>query len=545
LIVLALLAMGPVLLNGWIQDEHPLLRLDPRIQEISGLWSGFVEPWWPPPSTSGLYRPAARTLATLQALVGAGGPFIFKLGSLLCYLAAVGGVWALARRCFTPLLAWTAAALFAVHPVHTEAVAVAVNQGESLVTALAAYLSALWIDRERTGADRPIGPLLLLGFALALGFKEHALVIPALFLAALLLVPDAAGRWRSRGRALLMLAAVGALFWAARTAVLGDLAGADPAEGLADAGFVPRALTMLGVVPEWARLLLVPAHLQTSYAPNEILPWNGWTSAQTIGVLLLVAVGGLVAWSWRRRPVVAFGLLWTAVALFPVSNLVLPTGILLAERTLMLASVGAVIALVGALPEERWSGTRVFQLGVGVLLLLGVIRSASRFPDFRDSSRYAAAMGRDAPDSWQSQLLLGLRSLDQGDRAGGEHHLRRAIAIHPRNTRAYRALARRYRLDGLCAPAIPLYRQVTVLEPIDQFSRLSLVACLLDRGAYAEAASVAREGAAGPGPALRAAFTTAIEVADGAARATPPAGTVRLPPFEGDHTTVGTGAPPR
>ena len=56
------------------------------------------------------------------------------------------------------------------------------------------------------------------------------------------------------------------------------------------------------------------------------------------------------------------GIAWTAVALLPVSNLILPTGILLAERTLYLASVGAMLAVAGlseraggGYPRDHWS----------------------------------------------------------------------------------------------------------------------------------------------------------------------------------------------
>ena len=52
----------------------------------------------------------------------------------------------------------------------------------------------------------------------------------------------------------------------------------------------------------------------------------------------------------------AFGLGWIAIAFSPVANLLFPTGILVAERTLYLPSVGLALA-VGAWLEQmpgRW-----------------------------------------------------------------------------------------------------------------------------------------------------------------------------------------------
>ncbi|MEP6745463.1 MAG: hypothetical protein ABJB33_08190, partial [Gemmatimonadota bacterium] len=467
------------------------------------------------------------------------------------HLSAVLAVWALARRLLAPTPAWIAAALFAVHPVHTEAVAVAVGQGESLVTALSAGACVLWLDlRDGRRSAARTTLLLTLAFLAALGLKEHALVLPALLLLLELLAPQPAGgsrdSVRARHRLLAGLVVLGAAFWALRTAVLGDLAGADPADGLAGLSFGSRALTMLSVVPEWARLLIWPAHLQADYAPNEIVPFAGWTSAQTLGVAVLLIYGALLAWSLRRRRVVALGLVWIAIALAPVANIFVPTGVILAERTLMLASVGAIVTLLGLIPGGAWEIPRVrtpLAVAIGMVIILGALHSAARLGIWRDTERYILALAVDAPDSWHTHLAVGTLAFEQGDRRDGEAHLRAAIAIWPDHSRAYRVLAREYRLDGLCAPAIPLLERAVALEPIDQYARLSLVACLLDQARYREAGALAREGIAGPGRSLEEAFGAAARSADRADRLAAPRGTVRLAPFGEDQTTIGPHRP--
>ena len=180
---LALLAMGRVVTNGYVQDDIPLALLNPGVHDWSGLWTGFVTPWWPPPNTSGLYRPVAHGLLTLGWMTGSGAPAVLHAWNLLWYLVAVAGVWALARRLLPEGSAWLAAALFAVHPVHTETVAMAVNQGESLVAALSAFAAAWWIDGMTGARSRRRSLVAVVGaYLLALGLKEHALVLPALLL---------------------------------------------------------------------------------------------------------------------------------------------------------------------------------------------------------------------------------------------------------------------------------------------------------------------------------------------------------------------------
>src|SRR5690606_33726767 len=109
-----------------------------------------------------------------------------------------------------------------------------------------------------------------------------------------------------------------------------------------------RAQTVLGVIPEWGRLLVWPASLQADYGPPQI-PIGGPFEARH-----LLGLGILVAWAlslWitirLRLRLIAIGLAWIPVALSPVSNLLFPTGILLAERTLFLPSVGIALIVAG------------------------------------------------------------------------------------------------------------------------------------------------------------------------------------------------------
>ncbi|HWA41385.1 MAG TPA: hypothetical protein VG712_07235, partial [Gemmatimonadales bacterium] len=269
--------------------------------------------------------------------------------------------------------------------------------------------------------------------------------------------------------------------------------------------------------------------------------------AQTGGALAILTGAALLVWSWKRRPVVAFGLLWVVVALAPVSNILVTTGVIVAERTLTLPSVGVLIAVVGLLPADVWDRVRwrgAVAVAAATLLLLGGLRSMQRLGVWHDPERYILALDRDAPESWHTQVAVGDLALRQGLRAEGEQRLRTAIAMWPGHARAYKLLAQQYRSDGLCVPAIPLYQQAITLEPIDQYSRLALVACLLDAGRYAEAVTFADQGIAGPGRGLQEAFRAARATADSAARADAAPGSVRLAPFAGGFTTIGT-RPPR
>lgn len=538
---LALVAMGASLRNDWAQDEPPLLQNNAAVHQWSGLLSGFSAPYWPPPNTGGLYRPLARSTATLQWMLGGGHPWVFHLVDLLLYVALVLAVWALAGELLSPTQAWIAAALFAVHPVHVEAVAIAVDQGES-VTGIAAALGALAYLRWRRGALPGRTAFMVTAglFLVGLGFKENAFVIPVLLAALELALPPAAEGRTARWRGIAALALLGLAWWSLRSHVLGTLAGAAPAEALRGATVAERSLTMLGVAGEWVRLLVWPAHLQGDYSPWEIAPWDRWRSEQTAGLIALASFGLALALAWRRRPAAAFGLLWVAVALAPVSNLVLPTGILLAERTLLLPSIGVVIALGALVPDELWRSRWRSAAGgaVAALLVLGAARSALRMPVFHDPLTYMAALRRDAPRSWRVLAGAGIIAMESGDRAEGERLLNEANAAWPAAPRPRLLLAFYARLQGRCDEAVPYLEQALARDPADRWTRLPLVACLLDLGAYPQAARVAgRDTVRDPiGDALRAAVAASAEAEH---RRAPPH-SVRLAPVPGGLTLIGS-----
>ena len=116
-------------------------------------------------------------------------------------------------------------------------------------------------------------------------------------------------------------------------------------------------LTMLQVVPMWLRLLVWPAHLQIDYSPNEIVASSGLGPNETLGLALIVGAVVAMYLARRRAPAISFGLAWCAVALFPVSNIV-PTSIVMAERTLFLPSVGFLIAVGGLAAVVGRTATR-------------------------------------------------------------------------------------------------------------------------------------------------------------------------------------------
>ncbi|MEO8479390.1 MAG: tetratricopeptide repeat protein [Gemmatimonadota bacterium] len=557
LILLVLASTWTGWANHWVQDDIPIILDNQTAHSLGLAWHGFLEAYWPAPYTRELYRPLTIMLFAVQWLVGEGSPVVFRLVSTALYAGVVLAVWRLAGRLMPMAMAWVVAALFAVHPVHVEAVAVAVNQAELLVALIAVLMVTAWYDRRTAGLPTGggWGAGMVATYMVAMLVKEHALVIPFLIAAMEWSILDDERPLRSRLKAHLSvisgaIVSVALMVAVRRYVLIGNTRGTFTAEGLVSSGLGGRAMTMLGVVPEWFRLLIWPHHLQADYSPREIVPATGFGINQVLGVILLGLALVILLRCRRRLPVASFGAAWLAIGLGPVHNVLVPTGIVLAERTLFLGSIGFVLGGV-VLIHAGWrtlegADTRVARalatVGIGVLLLLGVSRSASRQRVWHDQATLWRQTVIDAPLSYRAHRAWAEVLFHGGAKGPGEQHYLEAIALYPAGWPVYLDLADRYRIAGQCYPAMELYQQALTLSPNVPAGRASLVACLVHLGRFREAAAEARTGAllaleAVGDPRLDSILADAhitltryAEIADSAATVGAAPGSVSLPP---------------
>jgi tetratricopeptide (TPR) repeat protein len=540
----ALLAIGasaPSLPNVFVQDDIPVVLKNADNHSVSAPWMAFTRPYWPKPFSPDLYRPLMSVGLAAQWVAGSGSPVVFRITSIILYAASAAAFFWLAALLLPVEAAWVAATLFAVHPVHVEAVAVAVNQGE-LIVGLAAtlWVGAYILARRRGDLSWRTRAGFVLAYVVTCFFKENAVILPGLLLAAeMTVIPDARDirtRIASVRPLVLALAAAGLAFLSVRSSVLDNVIGSFTAEGLQGLTAGQRLLTMLGVVPEWLRLLAWPAHLQADYSPQEINGAVQWGAAQTLGLAVLaIALTGALA-ARRASPVVTLGILWIGIALFPVSNVLVPTGIVLAERTLYLASIGFLLVVGALLPLafHAVSGARpLVRRAAGaaliVLVLAGAVASARRQRTWANPFAQSAQLLIDAPLSYRSHHGAASLLWEGHQREASEIEYRRALTLFPRSFAVPRELADRLRLEARCKDAIPLYQQALRYAPDLNDVRSSFIACLMYEGRYAEARSQARIGLAVDGGGsdslnlrnFRAAAERAL--VEGA-----PAGTVRL-----------------
>jgi hypothetical protein len=490
---LALAASASSIANGFALDDVHLIVRPSRIHSLVGWWREFARTYWPESWGGDGYRPLTVIAFRGQWALGSGQPYVFHAANIVLHtLTSVAVLW-LARGVLPLAAAWIAAALFAVHPVHTEAIANVVGQSELWVALFITLAASLYVHGRLAGPVSwrrwlAIGAL----YAIAIFFKEHAIVLPALLILAEATVVRDRAPLRQRLIAmrapLLALVAIALCYlWARSIVVVAGLAGFVQyiVFQALDLSTGDRVLTMIGAAPEWLRLLLWPARLMTDYAPPYIDIAQGPHVTQLPGLLLLVGVLGLLLACWRRSPVTAFGLGWLVIALLPASNFVVPAGFIIAERTLYLPSVGALIALGSVIPwlYEKLEGRRPTQYAAAATLVLlvglSLIRSNSRNRVWRDNDTLMRQGIIDSPNSYRAHLLLGVHLFESKRKSEGEGHYQHAMQLFPYDPLMTYDLAEKYRGADMCEPAIRLYRWLFTLKPDFEVGRIGLAACLL------------------------------------------------------------------
>ncbi len=494
---LAIVATGRSLGNGFTFDDVPIILENAQVHAFSPPWVYAGQSYWPPADLGDAYRPWTVWWFAIQWAVSGGAPWLFHLVNLVLTATVVGVVYLVALELLPGAGAVAAAALFAVHPVHVEATGNVVGQAELWMTLFATAAVLLYLRARRRGPLDGRMKWALAGLTvLASASKEQGIVLPGLLgLVELVVFP---GRpWRARVRDVgptfggLALAAV--LFLVGRWTVLGDLGGGPPAAGLESLGLVARAQVMAPIVIDWTRLLVWPVSLSAQYSP----PASGGAPDFFRGLIGTAIAAGAVIVGWRSRrraPIVTLGLGWIGLALLPVSNLPFPTGVLLAERTLLLPSVG--LALVAGFGFTALKRPGAIGAGLALVVCLGAMRSFSRQAVWRDGPTLFAQTILDQPGGYRGYFIFGRELLrhQQPDRAAEMY--RSAAQLYQRDPRVFEEWGQILRTKNACAQAIPIFERGVVAAPTGTVARSRLFECLMHEKRFQTAAEVAQAGIA-------------------------------------------------
>jgi protein O-mannosyl-transferase len=446
---------------GFVLDNKPILLQDPRIQaaDSANLSDIFRHTYWWPTGESGLYRPLT-TLSYLfnySVLENRDQPAGYHWINLLLHCVnAILLYYLLLRLTGNLPVAAASAALWAIHPVLTEAVTNMVGRADLL--AALSLLAGLLLYLKYCDAAGRRRIVYLAGLALATTFGLFCKESAAVLIGLIALIEFT--WWRDRGtqRARILPAALAVLiplgiFLYCRSVVLASSATADfpyfdnPITG---ADFWTGRLTALKILARYIAIILWPASLSADYSYNQIPLATGTVADWLAWIVIAALAAGIVA-SYRKNSIVFFLGCFAFLTILPSSNLLFATGTMMAERLAYLPAAAVVACFVIAvrqLPGKR----AAFVIICLTATALGS-RTLLRNEDWQTDLTLARATVAASPHSFKSHQMLAealfLADPQHRDIDAVLAEARQGIAILD-TLPAERSSPELYRLAGAC-----------------------------------------------------------------------------------------------
>ena len=467
-------------------------------------WGGIWDLWFNPVGAyleggtrkEGHYWPLLYTTFWIEHKLWGFSPAGYHIVNILIHFANTVLLWRLLARLAVPG-AWFVAAVFAVHPLHTESVAWIMGRKDMLATLFCLMALFVWLRFvELPSRGRYAGALLL--FAAAMLSKSVVVVFPATLLIL---------QWWKEGRLThAYLLRVAPFFFVGLVIAVGDMLFYQDVQPIS-LGYSMAERVLIAAHSLWFYLgkLLWPVDLAVIYPHWDV------NVADPLGWLYVIAAAAVAAALWFLRDRIGRGplacALFFAVMLSPTLGFI-DYGYMrysfVADRYQYLAGIGAIVFFVAAtvcgvsrLPDVLRKVAR--GTAVALLVLLGVAtwNHAAVYKDevtlFRHvislnpqaytahlnlayallhsegGSEEALAAAREAvkkrPLYYSSHNVLGAALSGLGRHEEAEVHLRRAVEINPRYAPAFVNLGESFRRRGRYKEALEAYLAAVRIDP--------------------------------------------------------------------------------
>jgi Flp pilus assembly protein TadD len=492
LMLLAAASYANTLLNGFVYDDFSRVLNNPYLQSVRHLreiFGGSVASSFEALGVTNYYRPLITSTFLLVYQLGGPVAYGFHLLNVCLHAAVVCLLVLVTNRMFQNRnLAFVAAALFALHPIHTESVAWISGLTDLELTfflVLAFYFFLATSQPDSKG--RGLAHLAMAGsFLLALLSKEQAVTLPLLATVYEHLYRDdrAHTTWHRKVTRYGVLWLFAFAYVAARICFLGSFA---PLLQRPRLSRYQALLSGLALAGEYLFKLVWPARLSVYYSFRASESIVEPEVLAGLGALLFCAAAFLAL--WRKHHAASFGFVWLLVTLLPVLNARWMTASAFGERYLYLPSVGFCWLLAWAwswLMVRAASHRTAWRAGLvsALVLILGLytLRTVTRNRDWRDDIILYARTLAVAPDALLIRNDLGLAYWARGYLQAAEQEWQAVLRADPYSAADFSFLGMLRARQKRYNEAEKLLRRALELWPNDPGAHLHLGAVYAETG---------------------------------------------------------------
>ncbi len=553
LVFFTLLPYSNAPLNDFVYDDRTAIVDNPTVQDIRNIGTALTHDYWYGTDLSGsaLYRPLTIISYIINEAVSGTSPFSFHMVNVILHLIVVLLIFFFVSLLFEEAtIPFISSLLFAVHPIHTEAVTGIVGRAELLAAFFFIAALILHIKGSDDKRSRLSGTVFLVAslfsYFFALLSKENAIVYPAFVIVVSAFME--CGRSKLHRMSILKAftnwkvlfsfsgsIAVTIVYSVIRSKVLGARAFHASVSALdnpiVQADLYERIVTACVLLFKYAFLLLFPIKLSADYSAWQI-PLSSFppSAHDLLSVVFAIILVFLLIFAYHRSKDFFLPLALFMIAYIIPSNLFVTIGTIFAERLIYLPSLGICLlfavasAWIISTMKERKQHAKSLPAAYTVICIIIVLFAARTFIrnfDWKDNftlySRTAGASPKSArahgnlgqvlaemhhrdealkefqlfvsiyPDAEQIHINSAKIYIEQGKHREAEKEYREAIRVNPDSPYAHFHLGSLYATLGREEDAAHEYSLAIKLKPAYTDALNNLGALYLEMENYAEA----------------------------------------------------------
>ncbi|MBI5181109.1 MAG: tetratricopeptide repeat protein [Nitrospirae bacterium] len=538
IIILTALSYINTLNNSFVYDDNTYVVENRQIRSASNIPKAFISSYPPDSKEQGLYRPMVAISYIFDYAFRGLNPKSFHLTNLILHILTSIIVYLLAFEIIKTR--WPSAVVgivFALHPVHTEAVTWVVGRAEVMAGLFYFLAFLLYIKTgEFASLKNRLFIFSIASYFFALLSKEMAVTLPILlfiydyyFALKTPLTPTLSHKGRGNEVEPLPQGEKGHFFM--KKVDSPPLMGGDKGEGVQnlnmvrlfikrylpyifvtliyiiiryavlgafgpqknlyftpDIGLYERFLTIIVVIGYYIRILFLPLSLTVDYVFPKIASLN--LPVLIYGGMLIFSLI-IISFSYKMSKRLSFAILFFYITLLPVSN-IMPIGELIAERFLYIPLISFAL-LIGISIDYffiRFS-SRFLRIIISISLILLAafysLATISRNYDWKDAFTLWKSTIYTMPASSVAHNNLGIEYAKKEEHVDAIKEYKKAIELSPKYSHALTNLGDAYLKIGLTDEAIDFYKKAIEAEPDYSIAYNNLGFAYFEKRLYKEA----------------------------------------------------------